>query len=248
MSERIVLILATILISFTLGMVVGIVNIKSISSHVAVTGTIGEWFAGVATFMAVAFALWQSYEHRHKERMRVRILYNESFEKWSFRVVSEGLIPITVVGVDICIGDVGNELNLAERRKSGLNFPSKLERGEVLQVISLESHQFSEFSDWLISPFIKSLSSRSISPGGIRNRINELYFQELDLLSKSRLKITVHLAHESVVHVVSKELVGKLVSDLSDRHRRDQLEKLRYEDASDEEFFNLAKGHFPPGS
>ena len=248
MSERLILGLATVLISFTLGMVVGIVNVDSLYKHVAVTGTIGEWFAGMATFMAVGFALWQSYEHRHKERMKARILYNETSDEWSLRVVSEGLIPITIVGVDICIGDASNKLNLALRKNSGLNFPQKLERGEVLQVLALEGHKFPDFSGWLISPVIKSLGSKGIYQNSVRNRVNEEYFQELNFLAKSSLKITVHLAHESVVHTVSNVLVGKLVSDISERHRKDQLEKLRYEEVSDQEFFNSVKSNFFPDS
>ncbi|WP_047280210.1 hypothetical protein [Pseudomonas lundensis] len=239
MSERLITGFAMVLISFTLGMVVGVVNVDWLANHVSVTGTIGEWFVGLATFSAVVFALWQSYENRHKERMKARVLDNKAVEDWSLRVVSEGLIPVTVVGVDLIIGNGSYKSKLEKNKNLKLSFPHKLERGEVLQLISMEKQGLSAFADWLLSPFVSELSSKSIHQGRVNAQINDDYFNALDLLSKSQLKVVIHYAHESFVHVVNSDLLNKLVSDVSERHKADQLEKLRYRQAEDRELFKM---------
>ncbi|AJP53297.1 hypothetical protein [Pseudomonas simiae] len=227
MSERLISSFAMVLISFTLGMVVGVVNVDWLANHVSVTGTIGEWFAGLATFSAVVFALWQSYEHRHKERMKARVLDNNAIEDWSLSVVSEGLIPVTVVDVDLIVGKGSYKSKLEKKKNLQLSFPHKLERGEVLQLIAMEKESLSGFADWLLAPFVSELSSKNINKGRLDCQLNDDYFDALSSLSKSQLKIVIHFAHESITHVVSSSLLNRLVWDLSERHKADQLEKLR---------------------
>lgn len=227
MSERLINSFAMVLISFTLGMVVGVVNVDWLANHVSVTGTIGEWFAGLATFSAVVFALWQSYEHRHKERMKARVFDNNAIEDWSLRVISEGLIPVTVVDVDLIVGKGSYKSKLEKKKNLKLSFPHKLERGEVLQLIAMETQSLSGFADWLLAPFVSELSSKNINKGRLDGQLNDDYFNALSSLSKSQLKIVIHFAHESITHVVRSGLLNRLVWDLSERHKADQLERLR---------------------
>lgn len=246
MSERLISSFAMVLISFTLGMVVGVVNVDWLANHVSVTGTIGEWFAGLATFSAVVFALWQSYEHRHKERMKARVLDNNAIEDWSLSVVSEGLIPVTVVDVDLIVGKGSYKSKLEKKKNLKLSFPHKLERGEVLQLIAMEKQSLSGFADWLLAPFVSELSSKNINKGRLDGQLNDDYFDALSSLSKSQLKIVIHFAHESITHVVKSGLLNRLVWDLSERHKADQLERLReLQEGFDEVDRMLGPNFFP---
>ncbi|MCX4067302.1 hypothetical protein OR626_24115 [Pseudomonas sp. S1Bt30] len=246
MSERLISSFAMVLISFTLGMVVGVVNVDGLVNHVSVTGTIGQWFAGLATFSAVVFALWQSHENRHKERMKARVLDNNAIEDWSLSVVSEGLIPVTVVDVDLIVGKGSYKSKLEKKKNLQLSFPHKLERGEVLQLISMEKQSLSDFADWLLAPFVSELSSKGIHQGRVGAQLNDAYFDALNSLSKSKLKIAIHFAHESISHVVSSNLLNRLVMDLSERHKADQLEKLRERQVGYDEVGRMLQPDFIP--
>ena len=213
------------IISALLGLTLGInLNSESTTKYVLSWGSLGDWVAGVGTLFAVAVALWQSFAQSQKDRIRTFVIDKSKPRSWTLRIISEGLIPVTVLGAEICVSELRCKLPLTKGQRLSIKFPQKLERGDVIELIEVDDDGFDQFAEALVAPLVNSLQHSGIGPRDMNYGLNEAYFEALDSHRKAKATMVIRLAHDDIKHDLAPTLIDDLFSIVIAKHR-DKAEK-----------------------
>jgi len=230
--------LVTSVISGLLGMTVGInMNPSSTTRYVLNWGSLGDWVAGTGAFFAVGVALWQSFTQSQKDRIRTLIIDKSAQRSWSLRIVSEGLIPVTVLGAEIHLKELRYKLPLSVTERLNVRFPQRLERGDVQQLIEVDDDNFEEFAKGLVSPIVASLQDQGVGPRDYDYGVNEEYFAALESYRIGKAKLVIRLAHDDISHELAPTLIADFFSSVIAKQRADAEKDAREKKERDGAFF-----------
>ncbi len=126
----------------------------SFDQYIQVWNTVGTWFAGIGTCIAVAIALWLA---RRAEKVRLKCYVGHGLligggdakEVLRFHITNIGERPVTIDSVGWRIGRGKNRLHAMQLRSSPDELPKKIEYGETVSFRI-------DFSDW-IEEFCKKI-------------------------------------------------------------------------------------------
>lgn len=207
-----------------LGLAAGItMNPQSTVRFVPNLGSLGDWLAAAGTFAAVWVALSQSSKQADKERPRAKIYQEHRGDSWSVRVLSEGLVPFTVLSSELKYGGLSRSLDLSPWLPVGKSLPQKLERGDVLNLIEINPRDFGSLARSVADPVIKELGERGITPNDHDFGINEAFFDELKTTSVGEAKLLIRSGHNDDEHRLPDGLVAKLFALVAEEERNDRL-------------------------
>lgn len=207
-----------------LGLVVGInMNPQSTVRFVPNLGSLGDWLAAAGTFAAVWVALSQSSKQAEKERPRAKVYQEYGGDSWSVRVLSEGLVPFTVLSSELKYDGLSRSLDLLAWLPAGKSLPQKLERGDVLNLMAMSERDFASLARCVADPVIKELGEKGITPNDHDFGINEAFFDELKASSEREAKLSIHSGHSDDEHQLPDGLVAKLFALIAEEERNDRL-------------------------
>ena len=196
-----IVLLAICIICAMLGLTAGInMNPKSSVSYVWDWGVAGSWVSGLGALLAVGFALLQSYKQQEKERAKCRILLEQG--EWYFKVqiVSDGIIPSTVLSASISFDDNTRLYDLSNFPKLGFLFPTKLDRGDVSTLIDVKRGEYRRLALELAGLLIADLAKRSVILRTYNPQAAEEYFSELKLCGDRSACLLLKTAHADLSH------------------------------------------------
>lgn len=226
-------------VSSLLGLTLGInLNPSSTTKYVLNWGSLGDWVAGLGAFFAVGVALWQSFTQSQKERIRTFVIDKSEPRSWALRIVSEGLIPVTVLGAEIHLKELRCKLPLSNVQKLNVQFPQRLERGDVQQLIEVDDGSFEKLAEALVAPLVASLSQNGVRPRDMSYRLNEEYFAALESHRKAKAKMVIRLAHDDISHNLASSLIDDLFSIVIAKHRALAEKEAKQKIAEDQAFFD----------
>lgn len=224
-----------------LGLTIGLnLNPASTVKFVPTWGSLGDWVAGLGAILALGVALWQSFVQSQKDRIRTLVLDRSDSHSWALRLVSEGLIPVTVLGVDVQIKDLRFSLPMTAHPDVNFHFPVRLERGDVQQVIELRQDGFAGFADALMALLISAVEGRGLRPGNGDYGVNPDYFQTLKIYCDSRPRLIIRLAHDDIKHDLDKGPLGALLSSALTKLEEQELSEARQRKQKDYECLSKA--------
>ncbi|MGY3026207.1 hypothetical protein ACVWXR_004042 [Pseudomonas lurida] len=209
------------LLSALAGLTAGInLNPQSTVKFVPLWGSAGDWVAGLGALLAVVVALLQSSKQQEKERAKVKINNEYDSDFWSLRAMSEGLVPVTVLGVYLEYDDYKRSIDLVKRPASGLSVPQKLERGESLSLIDVSGTAFWYFGQFLARQIVSEIKDRGVSSGDLQSGINELFFQELNAAGRRKARLFLKTAHEDIRYELPQSLIVNLFGEAADAEKQ----------------------------
>jgi hypothetical protein len=207
-----------------LGLVAGInMNPQSTVRFVPNLGSLGDWLAAAGTFAAVWVALSQSSKQAEKERPRAKVYQEQQGNSWSVRVLSEGLVPFTVLSSEIKYDGLSRSLDLSTWLPVGKSLPQKLERGDVLNLTEMNERDFASLARCIADPVIKELGDQGITPNDHDLGINEAFFDSLKAASEGEAKLIIRSGHCDDEHQLPNGLVAKLFALVAEEERNDRL-------------------------
>ncbi|PLR62849.1 hypothetical protein QCBJ_13295 [Pseudomonas sp. QC2] len=209
-----VVLLALCTICAMLGLTVGItMNPQSTVRYVWDWGVAGGWVSGLGAMLAVGFALLQSHKQQMKEMPKVSVIHRFSPDEWLVRVVSEGVVPESILAADLIIHEDGSKIDLfgfSNIAKGGRD--TKLQRGDHLDVISVNRQGIRRIAEQWVAPTIARLLRNNISPGNYDFKLDKRFFDALDELFAQRSYVLIRLVSKDLVI----ELDAKFVSFVSE--------------------------------
>jgi uncharacterized protein YjiS (DUF1127 family) len=214
-------------ISGLLGLTAGLqLNPQSTMKFVPNWGSLGDWFAAAGTIAAVWVALSQSKKQAEKERPRTKIYQEHKEKTWSVRIVSEGLVPVTVLDASLNY-DGSREIGLASWFPKNSALPKKLDRGDALSLIEFSQSNLMRFSRAMVDPVIKALSDLGITPSDGDGGVNEQFFDALAKASSSGAELLIRTAQNDESHQLPDGLVVEMFSIVAEEERSKRLEEVR---------------------
>lgn len=226
-------------VSCLLGLTLGInLNPSSTTRYVLNWGSLGDWVAGLGAFLAVGVALWQSFNQSQKERIRTLVIDKSEPRSWTLRIVSEGLIPVTVLGAEIHLKEFRYKLPFSAVQRLHVQFPQRLERGDVQQLIEVDDENFSKFAEALVAPLAAFLSQSGIRPRNMSYGLNEEYFTALESYRNAKAKLVIRLAHDDISHDLAASLVDEFFSTVIAKHRALAEKEAMKKREEDQAFFD----------
>jgi hypothetical protein len=207
-----------------LGLVAGInLNPQSTVRFVPNLGSLGDWLAAAGTFAAVWVALSQSSKQAEKERPRAKVYQEQESNSWSVRVLSEGLVPFTVLSSELKYDGLSRSLDLSAWLPAGKSLPQKLERGDVLNLVEMSERDFASLAHCIFDPVVKELGDKGITPNDHDFGINEAFFDSLKAASEGEAKLLIRSGHCDDEHQLPNGLVPKLFALIAEEMRNDRL-------------------------
>lgn len=241
---------AMIGLAFLLGLSFGLGNNHKnfITDTVPVLSMLGGWVAGLGALLAVGFALVQSHKQQEKEKARCRILLEEG--QWYFKVqiVSDGIIPSTVLSASISFD--GTQLyELSNFPKLGFLFPNKLDRGDVSTLIDVKRDDYRRLALILVELSTAELAKQKI----VFDRLSspetaEEYFSALKSCGERNAYLLLKTAHADLRHPLPRSLMRNCFSLVEGEKRKMwevERETLRKDLQGFREFYNLPDGEPP---
>lgn len=218
------------------GLVAGInLNPSSTVRFIPDLGSLGDWVSGLGAMAALGFAMWQFYFQRSKDRIFTSLIEKVAEKLWRVRMVSEGLIPVTVLGAEVQLEGVVLSLPEFFKGKAGFSVPSKLERGDVQQVIDLDAGNFEKFSSWFMDSVFEAVNQQGLQPRDMSYGVNEAYFTAVDTLISDGATLVVKLAHDEVRQPLPAYILEQLsrprVQQVRDQAAEDGKRKLKDDQA-----------------
>lgn len=210
-----------------LGLTAGInMNPESSVSYVWDWGVAGGWVSGLGALLAVGFALLQSHKQQEKERARCRILLEQG--EWYFKVqiVSDGIIPSTVLSASISFDGNTQIFDLSGFPKLGFSFPRKLDRGDVSTLIDVKRDEYRRLALALASLPIAELAKRDITPNIYNPEVAEEYFSGLKSCGERDACLLLKTAHADLSHPLPSNLMRTCFS-LVEAEQREQWKRNR---------------------
>lgn len=207
------------------GLTAGInLNPASTVKFVPVWGSAGDWVAGLGALLAVVVALLQSARQQEKERAKAKIFSEHGDDYWSVRVLSEGLVPVTVLSVRLEYDNYQRFIDLCTRPGSKLSLPHKLERGETLSILELNTTSFWNFSLGFGEPIVRALNDSGLHPADYSFGFNEVFFDQLKSAGLHRARLFFRTAHEDIKYELPQSLIASLIdqSVIAQRQRRER--------------------------
>lgn len=215
-----------------LGLTAGLkLNPQSTMKFVPNWGSLGDWFAAAGTIAAVWVALSQSKKQAEKERPRTKIYQEYKENAWSVRIVSEGLVPVTVLDASLSYDGV-REIDLAPWFPQSSALPKKLERGDALILIDFSESHFTQFSRAIAGPLIRELSDSGITPSDGDGGYNEQFFDTLAKASSRGAELLISTAQDDERHQLPDGLVSEMFSIVSREERSKRQEEIRKYEAN----------------
>jgi hypothetical protein len=217
------------LISGMIGLTAGInLNPVSTVSFVWDWNIAGSWVSGVGALLAVCVALWQSHKQQEREKARCRIIFAEGEWFLKIQIVSEGIIPATVLSACILYDGKSRAFELSDFVGLGVSFPNKIERGGVMTLIDVSRDHFRRLGFRLSDSVIRDLEGAQITPS-IYNKVEaEKFFSELRLCSEREGELLIRTAHSDIKHHLPPALLRNLFSLVIEDHSKDLEAKREY--------------------
>ncbi|MCH5519011.1 hypothetical protein [Pseudomonas syringae] len=210
-----------------LGLIAGInLNPSGTVRFVPNMGSLGDWLAATGTFAAVWVALAQSSKQAEKERPRAKVYQEFESESWSVRVLSEGIVPYTVLGAELQYDALSRSVDLSLLPYSG-SLPQKLDRGSVLQLVSLTGSDFGTLAHSITEPVLAELSKNGVTSSDGDLGVNEKYFDELKLVASREARLFIRTGHGDEIHQLPNALVKDLFSLIEEKERSIRKEQIR---------------------
>lgn len=213
-----------------LGLIAGInLNPSSTVRFVPDMGSLGDWLAATGTFTAVWVALAQSARQADKERPRAKVYQEFESKSWSVRVLSEGIVPYTVLSAELQYDALSRSVDISRLPYSG-TLPQKLDRGSVLQLVSLPGSHFDTLAHSITEPLIAELSKNGVTSSDGDLGVNEKYFDELKLVASREARLLIRTGHGDEIHQLPGALMKELFSLIEGKERsirREQIRKLQ---------------------
>jgi hypothetical protein len=203
-----VALVAMIGLAFLLGLSFGLGNNhdKFITETVPVLSMLGGWVSGLGALLAVGFALLQSHKQHEKERARCRILLEQGEWFLKVQIVSDGIIPSTILAASILF-DGKQKYELSSFPRLGFSFPKKLERGDVSALIDVNRDEYRRLALVLVELSIAELASRNVVLDRYNSQAAEQYFSELKLCGERDACLLLRTAHADLRHPLPPELM-----------------------------------------
>ncbi|WP_288463156.1 hypothetical protein [uncultured Pseudomonas sp.] len=220
-----------------LGLIAGInLNPQSTVRFVPNMGSLGDWVSGLGAIAALSFAMWQFYFQRSKDRIFTSLIEKAAEKTWRVRLVSEGLIPVTVLGAEIRVADSVLSLPSYFGSKVGFSVPAKLERGDVQQIIDVDAAEFSKFSKWFMSPVFEAVKQQGLEARDYNYGVNEKYFEALAVVISKGATVVVRLAHDDLLQPVPAYVLEQISQPLVQIARDQATEEARQRLESDKKW------------
>lgn len=196
-----------------LGLTAGInLNPESTVRFVPNWGSVGDWVSGCGAMAALAFAFWQFNLQQKNDRIITALKERAGETNWRLRLISEGFIPVSFLGAELKLGDLSRSLDRAPGNKANVGKTTKLERGDVQQIIDVTVSDFNEFSEWVLSSIIDSAKSKGLQARDLNYGICEEFFDEINYFRKNGITIIIKLAHDEILHQVPDWIVEQIFS------------------------------------
>lgn len=210
-----------------LGLTIGIYfNPESTITFVPVWGSLGDWASAIGAFSAVAFALWQSHRQQQKELPRVKIINQFTPDECLLRVVSEGIVPESVLGAELIFKKDGSKIDLltfSRIPKGGQT--TKLQRGEYLDILALNKHDLLQFIEQWVARPIDQMRRSEIYPGNGYFKLNKVYFDRLEEFFKQDLEILIRLVSKDVMVKVPPEFLSVAKTYVINTRKTEETER-----------------------
>lgn len=208
-----------------LGLTAGInLNPSSTVHFVPDWGSVGDWVSGIGALLAVATALWQVHRQQEREKPRIIMHYDMKSSGIALGIVSEGHAPVTILGAHI-EHDHLNSIDLAERLPKGSAFPQRLDRGEVMQFLSLSQADVTSFGKDLIRPRLVSMQAAGKEPVIYLEGVNEDYFTQLSTILQSKARLYVKTPLSLIELELPNELYRHILSEALGDVRREAMKR-----------------------
>lgn len=215
-----------------IGLTAGInLNPASTVTYVWDWGAAGGWISGLGATAAAVVAIVQSQKNAANERIRARLIDVVAAETWSLRLLSEGLIPVTVLGAEIVLGENRYQLPLATGHRAPLKLPARLERGDVLEMFGVEGAAFKRLGVELGEPIRHALNRKDLQPA-VNFRVDESFFTALENHKTEKAIILIRLAHQDLTHELSPFLIEQLIGGYANDLRLETSNRTAHERAS----------------
>lgn len=241
-------VLALCVVCGLLGLTVGInLNPQSTVKFVPAWGSLGDWVAGIGAIFAVGVAVWQSLLQQQREKAKASITQEYYKEFWCIRLLSEGVVPVTVLSVRLAY-NISKTIDLAVWLTADAAPPRKLERGEVMTLIQLSDLDFGAFARHLADPLIMDLSAEGVTPGDGNLGFNEKYFGTLKAASERDAFLLIRTAHEEMAWKVPREVISDLFKMVIETDREIRLREInRQKESMSEMLSMLQQSESKPG-
>lgn len=187
-------------------------------------GVAGGWFSGLGAMAAAIVAVVQSHRNSSNERIRPKLIESIAEKAWSLRLVSEGLIPVTILGAEIILGQHRYQLPISLGNPASLRFPIRLERGDVQQLFNLDGTSFEGLGAELSKPIVRALQLEGQRPDGTGYRVNEDFFNHLSKHGSGKGVLLIRLAHNDLTHNLDSYLLEQLIGGYAREFRRETIE------------------------
>ncbi|UVK96104.1 hypothetical protein LOY49_12505 [Pseudomonas atacamensis] len=209
-----------------LGLIAGInLNPQSTIKFVPAMGSLGDWIAGIGAIFAVGVAVWQSLLQQQREKAKASITHEYYKEFWCIRLLSEGIVPVTVLSVHLAY-NTSKTIDLVVWLAAGAAPPRKLERGDVMTLIQLADLDFGAFARHLADPIIRDLSAEGIAPGDGDFGFDERYFGALKTAGELDAFLLIRTAHGEIAWKVPREVMSELFNTVIETDRGIRLNEI----------------------
>ncbi|VVN50594.1 hypothetical protein PS687_00350 [Pseudomonas fluorescens] len=195
--------------------------------NITASGNVGDWVSALASFSAAAVALWLALNQRSRDRAICK--FDQQFANccWTLTLISEGLVPATVIGVYLVRADT-KDLDLLQFNRPGAANLKNITRGSAENIVDIDSTGFQSLLYKWGAPYLEKLKKDGESPADYEAvAVNESYFEKLQLISNKALFIKVVTLHKDYKIKAPKHLVGDLVARLSNDLREKRLQEIR---------------------
>ncbi|MDQ0703708.1 hypothetical protein QF043_002500 [Pseudomonas sp. W3I7] len=211
-----------------LGLTLGIsLNPESTVKFVPNWGSLGDWASAIGAFSAVAFALWQSHKQQLKELPKVRIIHRFTTDELLVRVVSEGVVPESVLSADLIYHEDGSKIDLfafSNISKGGRD--TKLQRGDHLDVVSVNKNGIYGIAERWAAPTIAKLHRSNIDALGDGFKLDKRFFEAIDELFAQRSYFLIRLVSKDVVVELDAEFTKFVSGYISNTRKAEATEKV----------------------
>ena len=199
MNWMLVLVLAIACVTCaSLGLTAGInLNPASTVAYVWDWSAAGGWVSGIGTLLAVIVTLWQVRRQQEREKPSVKAQQDFELEANSLSValVSTGLVPSTILGAHLYYNGGGTRIDLSHHCPLSTVYPQRLDRGEVMSLLSLKDANFYMLGRSIVDPLVDALEAKGERPAVHGAGLNQKFFDELNSVSSRGATLIVKTAY-----------------------------------------------------
>lgn len=191
------------------------------------SGNAADWASAAASFCAAVVALWIALKQQSRDRAICK--FHQYFDHgcWRLTLISEGLVPATVVGVYLVRAGI-EDLDLLQFNKSGSIALKNIGRGSAENIINIESAGFSSLVQGWGAPYLERLKSEGYSPADYELvTVDERYFKRLQQISNKTFFVRVVTLRQRYKIKAPRHLVSDLVDALSTDLREQREQEIR---------------------